>query len=36
MNAADVPTELFHAFEIQRTSFDAAPFPDCPLGAPGS
>ena len=28
MNAADVPTELFHAFEVQRTSFDAAPFPD--------
>jgi coniferyl-aldehyde dehydrogenase len=28
MNAADVPVELSHAFEAQRTSFDAAPFPD--------
>src|SRR5512139_2174394 len=28
MNAADVPADLFHAFEVQRTSFDAAPFPD--------
>jgi coniferyl-aldehyde dehydrogenase len=28
MNAADIPAELFHAFEVQRTSFDAAPFPD--------
>ena len=27
MNAADVPAELFHPFEAQRTSFDAAPFP---------
>ena len=26
MNAADVPAELSHAFEAQRTSFDAAPF----------
>ena len=28
MNAADVPAELSHAFEVQRSSFDAAPFPD--------
>jgi len=28
MNAADVPADLLHAFEVQRTSFDAAPFPD--------
>jgi coniferyl-aldehyde dehydrogenase len=28
MNAADIPSDLLHAFEVQRTSFDAAPFPD--------
>ena len=28
MNAADVPAELSHAFELQRTSFDAAIFPE--------
>ena len=28
MNAADIPAELSHAFEVQRASFDAAPFPD--------
>jgi len=28
MNAADIPAHLFHAFEVQRTSFDAASFPD--------
>jgi len=28
MNAADVPADLLHAFEVQRTSFDAAQFPD--------
>lgn len=28
MNAADIPADLLHAFEVQRTSFDAAPFPD--------
>ncbi|MGZ8253229.1 MAG: coniferyl aldehyde dehydrogenase [Burkholderiaceae bacterium] len=28
MNAADIPAELLHAFEAQRASFDAAPFPE--------
>ena len=28
MNAADVPAELMHAFEMQRASYDAAPFPE--------
>jgi coniferyl-aldehyde dehydrogenase len=28
MNAADVPADLLHAFAVQRTSFDAAQFPD--------
>jgi coniferyl-aldehyde dehydrogenase len=28
MNAADVPTQPLHAFEAQRTTFEAAPFPD--------
>jgi coniferyl-aldehyde dehydrogenase len=27
MNAADIPAELSSAFEVQRSSFDAAPFP---------
>ena len=28
MNAADIPADLLQAFERQRTSFDAAPFPE--------
>ena len=28
MNAADIPAELMRAFEVQRASFDSAPFPD--------
>jgi coniferyl-aldehyde dehydrogenase len=28
MNALDIPADLLHAFEAQRTSFDAASFPD--------
>ena len=31
MNAADIPAELMRAFEVQRTSFDAAPFPEWEL-----
>jgi coniferyl-aldehyde dehydrogenase len=31
MNAVDIPAELLHAFEVQRTSFDAAPYPDWEL-----
>jgi coniferyl-aldehyde dehydrogenase len=28
MNSADVPAELLHAFEVQRTAYDAEPFPE--------
>jgi coniferyl-aldehyde dehydrogenase len=28
MNAADVPADLLHAFEVQRASYDAEPFPE--------
>jgi coniferyl-aldehyde dehydrogenase len=28
MNAADVPADLLQAFEVQRTSYDADPFPE--------
>ena len=28
MNPLDVPTELLHAFEVQRSAYDADPFPE--------